>query len=44
MSKLIEFLGLEEYGTNLPPYLFDPKKFPKEAYYDDMGKYTAIRV
>ncbi|KAJ3118184.1 hypothetical protein HDU96_003471 [Phlyctochytrium bullatum] len=34
MSKLIEFLGLVEYGTQLPRETFDPYGFNEDWYYD----------
>ncbi|KAI8807828.1 HCNGP-like protein-domain-containing protein [Cladochytrium replicatum] len=34
MSKQIEFLGLDEYGSNYPKDIFDPHGFPADAYYD----------
>jgi hypothetical protein len=38
ISKLIDFLGVDEFGTNLDPKVFDPKGFPPEAYYDRLSK------
>ncbi|KAI8853344.1 HCNGP-like protein-domain-containing protein [Chytridium lagenaria] len=38
MSKLIEYLGLEEYGSNYDKSQFDPGGFPVEQYYDEIVK------
>ncbi|KAI8622312.1 HCNGP-like protein-domain-containing protein [Chytriomyces sp. MP71] len=38
MSKLIEFLGLQEHGSNLDARIFDPKGFPPAMYYDEIAK------
>ncbi|KAI9017810.1 HCNGP-like protein-domain-containing protein [Gaertneriomyces semiglobifer] len=38
MSKMIEFLGLDETGSNYVKDVFDPKRWPKEAFYDEMLK------
>lgn len=34
MSKLIEYVGLDQTGTNFDRSVFDPKGFPLNAYYD----------
>ncbi|KAJ3328627.1 hypothetical protein HDU76_009606 [Blyttiomyces sp. JEL0837] len=38
MSKLIEFIGLDEHGSNLPKSYFDPKGFDERLYYDELAK------
>nr|KAJ3421954.1 hypothetical protein HK105_001721 [Polyrhizophydium stewartii] len=38
MSKLIEFLELDEAGTNLEPSVYDPRAFPKQAFYRELAK------
>ncbi|KAJ3021406.1 hypothetical protein HKX48_008636 [Thoreauomyces humboldtii] len=37
MSKLIEYLGLDELGSNFPKEMFDPKGFPKDAYFEKIA-------
>ncbi|KND01481.1 uncharacterized protein SPPG_03282 [Spizellomyces punctatus DAOM BR117] len=34
MSKLIEYLGLDETGSNYPKEIYDPHGFPEEAFFD----------
>ncbi|KAJ3240950.1 SAP30-binding protein [Chytriomyces hyalinus] len=38
MSKLIEFLGLSEHGSNLDKSLFDPEEFPVGMFHDEIAK------
>uniref|UniRef100_A0A6V7KW70 SAP30-binding protein n=1 Tax=Bracon brevicornis TaxID=1563983 RepID=A0A6V7KW70_9HYME len=37
-EKLIQFCGINELGTNYPPEQFDPFKWGKESYYDELAK------
>ncbi|CAH0549995.1 unnamed protein product [Brassicogethes aeneus] len=37
-EKLIQFCQLNELGTNYPPVLYDPLKWSKESYYEDLAK------
>ncbi|XP_030759137.1 SAP30-binding protein-like [Sitophilus oryzae] len=37
-EKLIQYCGLNELGTNYPPNLYDPLKFGKESYYEELAK------
>ncbi|TPX62322.1 hypothetical protein PhCBS80983_g00556 [Powellomyces hirtus] len=34
MSKLIEYLGLDELGSNFPSHIYDPKAFSEDAFFD----------
>ena len=38
MSKLIEFLNVDEIGSNYSKDSFDPHGFPAELYYDQIRK------
>ncbi|XP_050295251.1 SAP30-binding protein isoform X2 [Anthonomus grandis grandis] len=37
-EKLIQFCGLNELGTNYPPSIYDPLKWTKESYYEELAK------
>ena len=37
MSKLIDFMGLTEYGSNYPKHIFDPQGFSRDAFYQVLG-------
>jgi len=37
-EKLIQFCGINELGTNYPPSMYDPLKWPKESYYEELAK------
>lgn len=37
-EKLIQFCGLNELGTNYPPSIYDPLKWNKESYYEELAK------
>ncbi|XP_057324705.1 SAP30-binding protein-like [Microplitis mediator] len=36
LNKLIQHCKIDELGTNFPPSLYDPLKFGKESYYDQL--------
>lgn len=36
--KMLEFIGVNEWGTNFPPEVYDPSDFPLEADYEAIGK------
>lgn len=38
MNKLIEFLDLDQYGTNYAPEDYDPRSFPPESYLEELLK------
>ncbi|KAK3101563.1 hypothetical protein FSP39_004518 [Pinctada imbricata] len=37
-EKLIEFIGIDEKGTNYPPEIYDPHSWGKESFYDALDK------
>lgn len=37
-EKLIEYCDLNEYGTNFPPQIYDPTRWGKESFYDELAK------
>ncbi|XP_046330092.2 SAP30-binding protein-like isoform X3 [Haliotis cracherodii] len=37
-EKLIEFLHIDEKGTNFPPDIFNPQMWTKESFYDELDK------
>ncbi|KAJ1954545.1 hypothetical protein IWQ62_005734 [Dispira parvispora] len=37
-AKLIEFLDLDETGSNFPTSFFDPKAFTRQAYADELAR------
>ena len=36
-DKLVQFLGLDEFGTNYPKERFDPHEWTEESHYDSLG-------
>lgn len=39
---MLEFIGVNEWGTNFPPEVYDPSDFPLEADYEAIGKARAV--
>lgn len=37
-EKLISFCDINELGTNYPPEIYNPSKFGKESYYEELAK------
>lgn len=37
-EKLIQYCGINELGTNYPPSIYDPLKWSKESYYEELAK------
>ena len=37
-EKLIQYCGIDEFGTNLPPEVFDPHEWGEESYYEELSK------
>ena len=37
-EKLVQFCNLDEFGTNYPEHLFNPKEWGEESYYDNLLK------
>ncbi|KAI8910269.1 HCNGP-like protein-domain-containing protein [Gorgonomyces haynaldii] len=38
ISKMVEYTGLTEYGTNYSKYHYDPNRFPDNVYYEALEK------
>lgn len=36
-EKLVEHLGLDEFGSNCPKDIFDPYEFGEDYYYTNIG-------
>ncbi|XP_058066708.1 SAP30-binding protein [Anopheles bellator] len=43
-EKLIHFCDINELGTNYPPEFFDPFKWGKESYYEELAKAQMIEM
>ncbi|KAK9720308.1 HCNGP-like protein [Popillia japonica] len=43
-EKLIQFCGINELGTNYPPIIYDPLKWSKESYYEDLAKVQKVEM
>lgn len=43
-EKLIQFCGLNELGTNHPPSIYDPSKWGKESFYEELAKVQKIEM
>lgn len=41
-NKLVEFVELDEIGSNFDRGVFDPYGFPSEAFADQVGKFISI--
>jgi len=37
-EKLLQFCNINELGTNYPPNLYDPLRWGKESYYEELGR------
>lgn len=37
-EKLVQFCNLNEFGTNYPEHLYDPKEWTDESFYDNLFK------
>ncbi len=37
-EKLVQFCNLDEFGTNYPEHLYDPKEWTEESFYDNLFK------
>lgn len=37
-EKLLQFCNINESGTNYPPHLYDPLRWGKESYYEELGR------
>jgi len=37
-EKLLQFCNINELGTNYPPHLYDPLRWGKESFYEELGR------
>lgn len=37
-EKLLQFCNINESGTNYPPHLYDPLRWGKESFYEELGR------
>jgi len=37
-EKLLQYCNIDELGTNYPPSKYDPNKWGKESYYDELAR------
>ncbi|KAL4704150.1 hypothetical protein ACJJTC_012966 [Scirpophaga incertulas] len=43
-EKLIEFCQINELDTNYPPEIYDPLKWGKESYYDELSRVQKLEM
>ncbi|CAG2234319.1 SAP30-binding protein-like [Mytilus galloprovincialis] len=43
-EKLIEFIGIDEKGSNYPAEVFDPHAWGKESFYDQLDKAQKVEM
>jgi hypothetical protein len=43
-EKLIEFCHINELDTNYPPEIYDPLKWGKESYYDELSRVQKVEM
>lgn len=43
-EKLIQFCNLNELGTNYPADVYDPSKWNKESYYEELAKVQKVEM
>lgn len=43
-EKLIQFCDINELETNYPPEIYDPLKWGKESYYDELSKAQKVEM
>ncbi|CAH0401493.1 unnamed protein product [Chilo suppressalis] len=43
-EKLIEFCHINELDTNYPPEIYDPLKWGKESYYDELSRVQKLEM
>lgn len=43
-EKLIQFCDINELDTNYPPEIYDPLKWGKESYYDELSKVQKVEM
>jgi len=37
-EKLLQYCNINELGTNYPPHLYDPLRWGKESFYEELGR------
>jgi len=43
-EKLIQFCGINELGTNYPPEIYDPLRWGKESFYEELAKVQKVEM
>lgn len=43
-EKLIQFCGINELGTNYPPENYDPLRWGKESFYEELAKVQKVEM
>ncbi|CAB3257965.1 unnamed protein product [Arctia plantaginis] len=43
-EKLIQFCDINESDTNYPPEIYDPLKWGKESYYDELSRVQKLEM
>ncbi|XP_044744994.1 SAP30-binding protein [Coccinella septempunctata] len=43
-EKLLQFCAINELGTNYPPSIYDPLKWSKESYYEELAKVQKAEI
>ncbi|XP_065206997.1 SAP30-binding protein [Planococcus citri] len=43
-EKLIDFCGLNEFGTNYPAEIYDPLRWGRESFYDELAKVQKVEM
>ena len=43
-EKLIQFCSINELGTNYPPAIYNPLKWSKESYYEELAKVQKVEM
>lgn len=43
-EKLIQFCDINELDTNYPPEIYDPLKWGKESYYEELGRVQKVEM
>lgn len=43
-EKLLQFCAINELGTNYPPTIYDPLKWDKQSYYEELAKVQKVEM